>query len=206
VTTAARASIMTSGVSNIRVTVARCVSIIGHPLVLAPAAGLLAALSQDASVRLMRLLLVALLAASLVVLAFSLWNVRSGRWAHIDASNPSERRVLNGFLVGLLLFGSAVAWRTDPAHQLSIGLLIAGLAVVTALALSPILKISLHTCFAALAAGFLWPAPVALATGAVIVVALAWSRVTLRRHTLAEVFSGAFVGGLSAVAFHVLAA
>jgi membrane-associated phospholipid phosphatase len=78
--------------------------------------------------------------------------------------------------------------------------------VVTALALSPILKISLHTCFAALATGFLWPAPFALAAGAVLVGALAWSRLTLRRHTPAEVFSGALVGLLSAVAYHVLVA
>jgi hypothetical protein len=197
---------VTSGVSNIRVSLARGVSIAGHPLVLAPAAGLLAALSQGAPARLMRSLLVVLLAASLVVLAFSLWNVRSGRWAHIDASNPPERRVLNGFLLGLLLVGAAVAWRTDPAHHLSFALLIAGLAVVTALALSPILKISLHTCFAALAAGFLWPAPFAIAAGGVVVGALAWSRLTLRRHTPAEVFSGALVGLLSAVAYHVLVA
>jgi hypothetical protein len=197
---------VTKAVSNIRISLARGLSIVGHPVVLGPAAALLAAASQGAAVRLMRLLLAVLLTAGLVVLAFSLWNVRSGRWAHIDASNPPERRMLNGFLVGLLLLGSAIAWRADPAHHASLGLLIAGLAVVAALALSPILKISLHTCFAAIAAGLLWPDRVALAAGAAIVVALAWSRLTLRRHTLAEVFGGALVGVVSAVTYHVLTA
>jgi hypothetical protein len=152
----------------------------------------------------MQMLLVALLAAGFVVLAFSFWNVRSGRWAHIDASNPPERRMLNGFLLGLTLLGSAVAWRTDPAHQLSFGLLTAGLAVVAALVLSPILKISLHTCFAAIATGLLWPDRVALVAGAVLGIALAWSRLTLRRHNLAEVFSGALIGVLSSVTYHAL--
>jgi membrane-associated phospholipid phosphatase len=187
-----------------RISLARGLSIAGHPLVLAPLAALSAALSHAAPVKLIRVLLIAVLAGSIAVLAFSHWNVRSGRWTHIDASNPPERRALNGFLVGLLLLGSAIAWRADPTHQLSLGLLIAASAVMTALALSPLLKISLHTCFAALAAGFLWPSPVALAVGAAVVLALAWSRLTLRRHTPTEVFSGALIGALSAGAFHAL--
>jgi hypothetical protein len=193
-----------SGSSDIRIPLARGLSIVGHPVVLAPAAALFAAASQGASVRLTRMLLIGLLAAGLVVLAFSLWNVRSGRWAHIDASNPSERRVLNGFLVGLTLSGSAIAWRSDPAHDISFGFLIAGLAVVAALALSPILKISLHTCFAAMAAGLAWPDRVALVAGAAIVIALAWSRLTLGRHSLAEVCFGALIGVLGAVTYHAL--
>jgi membrane-associated phospholipid phosphatase len=137
-------------------------------------------------------------------LGFSIWSVRSGRWAHVDASNPVERRSLNWFLSVSLMIASAISWHDPAAHELAFGFLVCGVAVVVALALSPVLKISLHTCFAAVAAGLLWPNQILVAAGLCVVAALAWSRLVLHRHTIAEVVLGAVVGVGSAVGYHAL--
>lgn len=187
-----------------RIAIARGASILGHPLLLMPAAALAAASMRSASAQLAPLALVlgALVCAALV---FSVWCVWSGRWSHIDASNRGERRSLNWFLA-LALFGtSLIAWRMFPTHELAYGLAVSGISVVVVLLALPVLKLSLHTCFAAMAAGLLWPSPVFIAIGLVIVIALGWSRVVLRRHTLAEVVMGVLVGTLSVIGYHALA-
>lgn len=184
--------------------VARFASIIGHPVVLMPAAALWLASSRDSSGTLLGSLSSVLIAVAAAALVFSVWSVRTGRWEHVDASNRSERRSLNWFLAPLLLAAAAVTWRSYPTHAPAIGFLVSGLAVVAALALSPLLKISLHTCFAAIATGLLWPNLQLIGAGVLVVAALAWSRVVLRRHTLAEVLLGALIGAASALGYHAL--
>jgi hypothetical protein len=190
---------------HMKIVLARCVSILGHPLLLMPAATIGLAMSRNASGESMRSLVLVLVAVVAVASAFSIWNVRSGRWAHIDASNPSERKSLNWALAAVLLTVSAVTWRSHSAREIAIGFLACGLAVIVVLILSPALKISLHTCFAAIAAGLFWPDLLPVTVGIFIVAAVAWSRLVLHRHTAAEVLLGALVGSASAIGYHALA-
>ena len=185
-----------------RIALARCVSILGHPLLVMPSATIWLAISRNASDELMRSLVLILVAVVAVALAFSIWSVWSGRWAHIDASDPSERNSLNWFLAAVLLTVSAITWRSHPAREIAIGFLVSGLAVVIVLILAPAWKISLHTCFAAIATGLFWPDLLLVTAGALVVAAVAWSRLVLHRHTIAEVLLGALVGTASAIGYH----
>lgn len=142
----------------------------------------------------------ALLAA--LVLGWSAWQVRRGRWAHIDASQRSERRGLNRFLLAVLLTAALVAaWRgQSPAPAL--GLAGAAAMVAAGMLLAPWLKLSLHASFAVFSATLLsalgWgPCLLALAFAA----AVAWSRWILGRHRLRELAAGAAAGGLAGIAF-----
>ena len=177
-----------------RTSVARWVSIVGHPfvttLVLAGAVeherGATAAARTTAVVGALFVLPLAVLTAR---------QVRRGAWSTVDASRPAERPVL--FVVGaagrvaLLLFFA----RTQPGTPLVTGT--AGVLAMVALcaAVTPWIKVSLHMAAAALAAVVLLGRglPLGWLLGAALPV-LAWSRVALGRHRWREVALGVAVG------------
>jgi membrane-associated phospholipid phosphatase len=89
---------------------------------------------------------------------------------------------------------------------LSLGLLLCGLLIVVAMAVSPWIKLSLHASFAAFAAVLLWPLPLwQFALASLAAAAIGWSRVRLARHTAAEVWVGSLIGALLGACFWVAA-
>ena len=177
-----------------RRTAARGLSIVGHPAVLTPAAGLAAlnARGADRATVALSLLVVAGLAA--IVMVFSWRQVTSGRWGHVDAVERSERRGLNRLTLGLLLIATAGA-ALSGGVRLAIGLAGAALIISAASLASRWLKLSQHVAFAGLAAVLAgYVRPWAVVGGAALTAAVAWSRLELGRHTLREVVAGAGVG------------
>jgi hypothetical protein len=189
-----------SGTAPRTLSVARWVSIVGHPFVVAPllVAAVEARRGPGTAAR----------GAALVVLLFVLplalltaRQVRRGAWRTVDASHPRERPVL--FLVagvGLAALVGALA-RARPGSPLAAGAVVAlALAAVSA-AVTPWVKLSLHMATAALAAAVLLargsPLGWVLAAGLPV---LAWSRVALGRHRWAEVAVGLLAGAGAGVA------
>ncbi len=184
----------------LRDTIARALSILGHPALLMPAAIVGTSLSADAPAATVALAAGASLAVAGVVLAYSFLRVRSGAWAHPDASRPAERLQLNLFLLGTLLAVGVLSYALSRPPAVTAGALLCAGIVAAALLLRGRLKVSLHVAFAMFAAALWWPSPVfalqlALAGG------LAWSRLALGRHTPAEVVLGAIVGTVAGLAF-----
>jgi membrane-associated phospholipid phosphatase len=182
-----------------RIVIARFVSIVGHPLPLLSAAAIYVAHAQGASRNVVLKLALTMATLAGLVMLYSLKQVRSGHWVHVDASRPRERRALNAFLATLLIIGAVVSWKFFPSPRLAIALLMSGIAVIVALGLARWLKVSLHVCFAVFAAGLLWPEWTLLAMGAIVATAVAWSRLTLLRHTPVEVAVGAVLGAAIAL-------
>lgn len=171
---------------------ARALSILGHPVVVLPLAAWLAA-DRDADVR----TLAGLGAFGAAVLAWSWWQVRRGRWGHVDASGTTERRSLNLFLIVLFAVGTALAWRFAPpevAWAIGLSLPIIALALLGA----RWCKLSLHVAFATYAALLLWRiGPWAVLCGLCVAALLAWSRLALARHAPRDLVAGALAGTLS---------
>jgi len=183
-----------------RILVARVVSVLGHPVVVIPAA--VALLTAHRSTASAALIVSVVCGVGGVILAFSVWQVRSGQWRHVDASAPAERRSLNMFLAMVLVVGSAVALYQLNEPRLALGLFLSGLLILVVMSLSAWGKISLHAAFAAFAALLLWPLGVGYqASACVATAAVCWSRVALLRHTVPEVFGGALLGGLFGACF-----
>jgi hypothetical protein len=182
----------------------RLVSVVTHPFIVSAIATLISADLHHASPILFRALVIILTLLGLVAVGFALWQVRTGRWKHIDAVHPVERKVLNIFLAALLLSSSILAWKYFPEPELAYGLLTSGVAIVIALVLARWLKISLHSCFASLATGILWPSFLALLTGITISAVVYWSRLVLKRHTVAELAVGSLIGATCAMGYHWL--
>lgn len=185
---------------------ARALSIVGHPALVLPTAVLLAAVQRGASPRDTWLAGAAAVAVSCCVGLYSVLQVRSGRWSHVDASVPAERLHLNRFLAGLLLAVAAVLWLSSSSLVLAAGLGTSGAIVLAALSVGRRMKLSLHCAFGAYAAALPWPAWPATLMLAALALAVGWSRLRLRRHTPREVIAGLAVGALAGVSFNLLVA
>ena len=179
---------------------ARWVSIIGHPFVMAALLVAVPSLRQP-SVTTVRSGLIVVLAAIVPVAVLMVRQVRSGRWGDVDASKASERPLL--FTVALAALAGALGWLyfNDPSSFLVRGTLIAAAFVFLAALLTRWVKVSLHAAFAALTATALSliGSPVGYALVAAIPL-ICWSRIELGRHRTHELLVGLLLGVATGVA------
>ncbi|MFN7178262.1 hypothetical protein [Hyphomonas sp.] len=185
---------------------AHAVSVAGHPAIFMPLAAGLSAVVAGAPEDLTRTVLTVAGGAAAAVMLYSFVQVRRGKWADTDASVPEERSELNLFLAPLLTAGAVWAWWSAQAPEIALGLGLSAVIIATSLVMSRWVKLSLHTAFAVFGAGLFWPEILIVAAGAGMAGLIAWSRLYLRRHTLADVNMGAGAGALAAAAFHILPA
>lgn len=179
---------------------ARAVSLIGHPMLVLPAALLILAATNGHAGQAWRMGLGFVVFAALVM-AYSWWQVRRGRWGHVDASQPAERGALNRFLLLALAAAALLSLRSGP-RELTLALALAALIVLVALRTARWWKLSLHLAFAVFAALLLsvlsaWAAIAGLLFAATI----AWSRLQLQRHVARDLLAGAATGGLAGMLF-----
>ncbi len=186
---------------------ARALSILGHPVLVLPLAAWLAqahgtgAGAAQAAGAPFGGAPAGLAVFGALVMGWCWWQVRRGRWRHVDASGPDERRMLNRFLLVALAGGALLAWRFASAGAaLAVGLPL--LMVAAALLTTHWCKLSLHVAFATYAAALLWGVgPWATILGLAFCAALAWSRWTLQRHAPRDLLAGAFAGGAAGLLF-----
>ena len=189
-----------------RLQAARWLSIIGHPGLLMPVAVAVGAAQSGVPMARVQAVVAAAVAVAVVIGVYSLWQVRRGRWTHVDASLPHERRQLNPFVL-LLLFGAATLLAaTGASRHGAVGAAVAGLLVLAALALQRKMKMSLHAAFAVFAAALVWPQVAWCLPMLALALGVGWSRLVLGRHTPAEVLTGLLLGALAGLAFHAATA
>ncbi|WP_368562143.1 hypothetical protein [Pseudoxanthomonas sp. UTMC 1351] len=186
---------------------ARALSIVGHPMLVLPLAVLMLTRTRDGGGggETLRVGLGFGLFAA-VVMGYSWWQVRRGHWGHVDASAKHERGSLNRFLLIALAAGTLLAVVAQQRElALSLGLS-AGLTAIAMLT-SRWCKLSLHMAFAVFAVVLLsrlgWEFG---AAGTLFVVALAWSRLALQRHTPGDLLAGTAAGVLAGMVFWLMAA
>lgn len=180
---------------------ARIVSILGHPLLLLPAAGLLPVIGGVDAARRAWPIAIAMAALAAVVMGYSWWRVRSGRWVHVDASGREERRSLNRFLLPLLAGGGSAAWFAG-AHAFALGLGLSASMVAAAMLSSAWCRLSLHLAFALFASLLLWwLSPWAGIAAVAFAGLLAWSRLALARHAPRDLVAGAIAGAGAGLLF-----
>jgi hypothetical protein len=177
-------------------TLARWLSILGHPALLVPCAAALGIALADGPPRWSWLALPVAIAAGTMLHAGR--QVRRGAWQHVDASRPEERRGLQVVLALLLAgIGFALQARGGSAAPVAALHASAGILVVAVLA-ARWCKVSLHTAFAVLASALPWPHLAACLPLALLALAVAWSRHVLGRHTVPDLAVGLLAGGAAA--------
>jgi membrane-associated phospholipid phosphatase len=186
-------------------TIARWISIIFHPFVMVGVmVGSAAAARQGAEGALRAVAVVVLF--TVVPLAVLMWRqVRRGRWQNADASNRAERPML--YIVGGIGLIALVAYLLlvrSQSYMLRGVVATLGMLAVCATATRWI-KVSLHMAVATLAATALALARSPMGYMLLLVLpALAWSRLTLERHTPLEVALGTLFGAGAGAAIHYL--
>lgn len=176
---------------------ARVVSIAGHPAVLMPVAAVIASPGQIG----LAALAVSLACAS-AVLGYSLYKVGRADWVHVDASVPAERAQLNSRVGVGLLVAAGVLWLAGLHAGIPLVVGISGLIIAVGHALRRAAKLSLHVAFAVFAAFLVWPNLVAAIALMLVAVGVAWSRIALRRHDPADIILGTLAGASAGLAFH----
>jgi hypothetical protein len=185
--------------------VARWLSIVAHPFVMIGVMVGTAAAARQTIGEALRAVVVVVLFTVLPLLLVMRRSVRSGAWENPDASNPRERPLL--YLVGALSLMGLLAYLivVRPQSFMMRGVVATlGMFVVCAIATRWI-KVSLHMAFGALAASTL--ALMGSVVGYVLILilpAVAWARLALKRHTPLEVALGTVAGAAAGTAIHYL--
>lgn len=180
---------------------ARAVSIFGHPMLVLPLAALALAVSRGQG-RMAAWMALGFTFFAALVMSYSWWQVRRGRWAHVDASNKDERRSLNRFLVVALVVAAVLAMRYGHNRELGLGLGLSAAMIAVAMLTARWWKLSLHMAFVIFAATLLWSvAWWAGLAGFACAAAVAWSRLLLQRHVPRDLLAGAATGLLAGIAF-----
>lgn len=185
---------------------ARTLSIFGHPMLVLPLAVVALTLARgDARTALWTGAGFAAFAA--LLMAFSWWQVRRGRWGHVDASARHERGTLNRFLLAALSLAALLVRVRGGDPHLVLGLALSAGMILLAMLSARWCKLSLHLAFALFAALLLWPLGAAWTlAGLAFAAAVAWSRLALRRHAPRDLWAGATAGAAAGLAFWPLAA
>lgn len=133
---------------------------------------------------------------TLVLVAPLLWliarRVRRGEWKDHDVSVHSERGAFLRQALLVLPVGSLLLAYLEPGMRR--GVAAAWILLGAVLVANRFLKVSLHTVFAAFCGILTARSPLGFVAAACLVGGVAWSRVALRRHTLAEVIVGGILG------------
>lgn len=167
---------------------ARALSIAGHPFVLIP-------LTVAAATR--NLFWTAVIAASttvpLLIVVFR--NVRRGVWSDFDVSRRDQRSGLYVAGIPLLLGTAILLYALGASPRLLRAVAAGGLMLLSGMLGNRYLKISMHMmvgAFCAVTIGRLYPWSAAGTFP--FLAALAWSRRRLDRHTWPEIAAGSLIG------------
>jgi len=184
---------------------ARAVSILGHPMLVLPVAALLLA-TRTLGVREAAWMALGFAAFAALVMGWSGWQVRRGRWQHVDASRHEERRTLNRFLLVALALAAMLGWVAGQPVQLALGLVLAAVLIAVAMLGARWCKLSLHMAFVIYAAILLSQIhPGWGIAGLAFAALVAWSRLKLRRHVPRDLVAGALAGACAGGLFVWLA-
>ncbi len=129
-----------------------------------------------------------------LITVYSTYRVQQGRWQHVDASIPHERRDLHHFILPLLVISSLLTGWLLHLPVVALGIATAGLIVLIAKLCLRWFKLSHHVAFATFAAILQWPFLPGVLLIAFAVFLIGWSRIVLHRHQPIEVCAGTLAG------------
>ena len=184
---------------------AQAISIVLHPFVMIGVLVGTAAAARQSTADATRAVAVVVMFTVVPLIILMVWQVKRGTWANADASNRAERPVLYG-VAGAALATLTIYLRTLRSESFLAGGALVSLGMLAVCALATIwVKVSLHMAFATLAASALTlgRSPVGYVI-TLLLPALIWSRLTLKRHSAAEVALGAAIGCVAGASMHFL--
>jgi hypothetical protein len=184
-----------------RTSIARFISIAGHPFVLVPLLIFLPRYQSDRN----GAIRVVLLFAAIVFFPMSIliWrSVASGRWSTVDASDKDNRPLLYKVSIAVSFAAAAYFHFVEPSPSIVRGSIVVAGMLFLAAVLNRRIKISLHLAFACFCGILLIRVRLSYGLPMLLLVpALIWSRIVLSRHVFSEALGGILMGTLAAACF-----
>lgn len=185
---------------ELKLSVARWISIAGHPFVLTLILVIFSARYYLPPGRVLPTIILVLVILVGPLAWYMRTQVKQGKWQNVDASNPEERPAF--YIVALCLSAVFVLFlaQSPTDNVLAKGALTIVILLAVAHLLNRWIKLSLHLAFgtfAAVSLFFFEPAVSFLI--ALFLPALAWSRRAMERHTPREISVGALLGAVAAL-------
>jgi hypothetical protein len=185
---------------NIKTSIARWVSIIGHPFVLIILMVLSVCSARGMGAGAFRIAAIVTV-AGLIPSGIFMWRRHAtGRWQTVDASSPKDRPAAYLAAFVILTPISLYFLFVEPSSDMFRGTVAFALMLGAAAAFNRWIKLSLHMAFDVFAGLIL--AKISLAYGLAILIfvpLIGWSRVALARHTAREVIGGCALGVVVAI-------
>jgi membrane-associated phospholipid phosphatase len=182
--------------------IATYISIIGHPLLTIPLFIIITLFSQESFERAVWIS-VLFIAGIFIPLAIKMYrNTKKGTYTNFDVSDKSQRQYWYLFAILLLVIVTVILFVTDQPSTIRWGTLSALLLLIASTLLNYAIKSSLHVSYNILLAFFAMP--MSVVSGMIIlllIIPIAWSRYTLKLHTLKELLSGAVLGLCAGLVF-----
>lgn len=171
------------------------VSVLAHPFVLVPILVAIVASRSLPPQRAAAVVAFVVAGSILPMLWMIMRRVRSGGWSDHDVSVREQRTGMYPAALAIVTATILLLLLIDPPRAVLHGTVAVLALIGTASIINLRLKVSLHTAFAWFTAVCLYSVSPALGMGAgLVALAVAWSRLELRRHTLAEVAVGILLG------------
>jgi membrane-associated phospholipid phosphatase len=175
--------------------IAKYVSLIGHPLLTIPIfiVPVLFHIQDFKSALSASALIVFGIIVPLIIKMY--WGEKKGVYTNFDVSDQGERKSWYFFAIVLLLLTFIILFATNQSHAVRVGFLLSVLLLLSSQVVNYFIKSSLHVSFNIFLSFMILSINIYLAALLfMFVVAIAWSRVYLERHTIKEVMTGAILG------------
>lgn len=178
-----------------RIKVAKLISIIGHPLLTIPiyVAIVMFAFEDFKTASFNSFLIIGGIFLPLVLKMYI--KSKNGSYTNFDVSDRIQRKSLFTFVIPLMIIVTVISFKTQQTPAFSLSVLFATILVLISQIVNLFIKSSLHVSlniylsFLMMTVNFKVGIIVLLLSGLI-----AWSRVVLKRHTIAEVTYGFGLG------------
>ena len=170
------------------------ISVIGNPLFTFPLFGITVFfIYEDLQKAVFHSLLILAFFVPLVVKMYL--NVKSGKYTDFDVSDQKQRQGWYIFAILLFLALTIILFVTDQPRALRLGILFSLILLVVSKLANFYIKASLHVSFSVYLAFVMMSIHIELGLLYLLfTVIIAWARLTVKRHSLAEVMVGYVLG------------
>lgn len=175
--------------------IASYISIIGHPLLTIPVFSVIVFFTYEAFEKaLVHSILI--LAGFFLPLSIKMYlNSKNGTYTNFDVSNRTQRQSWYIYALLLLLAITIILFATEQPRVLRLSVLFSFLLLLASKITNYFIKSSLHVSFNIFLAFLILP--INLFFGLFFLaftIVIAWSRLTLKRHSLKEIIAGTVLG------------
>ncbi|UBM59701.1 phosphatase PAP2 family protein [Marinilongibacter aquaticus] len=183
---------------------ARLISNLGHPIVLACASLLFVNFQEFSLKKAVQLSGLTLIIAVFPLITYVYYQIQKGNFKDFDVSDQKKRNGLYPILIALQLILLLVLYLMDFSWTIRLGLLSCLFLLVLSYILNFYIKVSLHSSFSVFVSVLLYTLEPKYAFSLFLfALMIAHSRVYLGRHSLIEVVLGTIIGLISGYIFHL---